>query len=140
MSSTEISLVLKAYDEASSVLSTVGSNLSGSLGKIDDSTKQVTASTTNMGKAYESASGQVNEINAQYGKVADSTEKVDASTKKASMSLTQQVGAFNTLALSGVTLALSFDRVEKAQLASDKANLNVSSVCGEAGSSSEGSN
>ncbi len=65
------------------------------------------------------------EINAQYGKVADSTEKVDASTKKASMSLTQQVGAFNTLALSGVTLALSFDRVEKAQLASDKANLNV---------------
>ncbi len=78
-----------------------------------------------MGKAYEDASGQVNEINAQYGKVADSTEKVDASTKKSSISLTQQVSAVNSLASSGVILALSFDRVEKAQLASEKANLNV---------------
>ena len=123
--SQTIELHLKAFDEASSTIASVNSSLTGSLTKIDDSTKQVTASTNNMGKAYEDASGQVNEINAQYGKVADSTEKVDASTKKASMSFTQQVGAVNTLALSGVTLALSFDRVEKAQLASDKANLNV---------------
>ena len=123
--SQTIELHLKAFDEASSTIASVNSSLTGSLSKIDDSTKQVTASTTNMGKAYESASGQVNEINAQYGKVAESTEKVDASTKKSSISLTQQVGAVNQLASSGVILALSFDRVEKAQLASDKANLNV---------------
>ena len=116
---------MKAFDEASSTIASVNSSLTGSLSKIDDSTKQVTASTTNMGKAYQDASSQVNEINGQYGKVADSTEKVDASTKKASISLTQQVSAVNSLASSGVILALSFDRVEKAQLASDKANLNV---------------
>ena len=123
--SQTIELHLKAFDEASSTIASVNSSLTGSLSKIDDSTKQVTASTTNMGKAYQDASSQVNEINGQYGKVADSTEKVDASTKKASISLTQQVSAVNSLASSGVILALSFDRVEKAQLASDKANLNV---------------
>lgn len=123
--SQTIELHLKAFDEASSTIASVNSNLTGSLSKIDDSTKQVTASTTNMGKAYESASGQINEINAQYGRVVDSAEKVDVSTKKASVSLTQQVSAVNSLASSGVILALSFDKVEKAQLASEKANLNV---------------
>ena len=118
MSSTEISLVLKAYDEASSVLSSVGSNVSSSLGKIDDSTKQVTQSTNSMGDAYAKASSQTDEVNKAYG-------RVDESAKKTSVSFTQQVSAVNTLALSGLTLGLSFERVEKAQLANDKANLLV---------------
>ena len=91
---------MKAYDEASSVFSTVGSNVSSSLTKIDDSTKQVTESTNSMGDAYAKASSQTDEVNKAYG-------RVDESAKKTSMSFTQQVTAVNTLALSGVTLALS---------------------------------
>ena len=109
---------LKAFDEASQVLQQVSGNLSGSLGKIDDSTKQVTASTNSMGDAYAKATAQTDEVNKAY-------VRVDESAKKTSMSLTQQVSAVNSLASSGVILALSFDRVEKAQLASEKANLNV---------------
>lgn len=107
------------------MLSTIGSNVSGSLSKIDDTTKQVTQSTNSMGDAYASTGDQISQIDSKYLKVADSTDKVDASTKKSSLSMTQQVGAVNQLASSGVILALSFDGIEKATLASDKANLNV---------------
>ena len=61
---------------------------------------------------------QTDEVNKAYG-------RVDESAKKTSVSFTQQVTAVNTLALSGLTLGLSFERVEKAQLANDKANLLV---------------
>jgi exonuclease VII small subunit len=118
LSSTEISLVLKAYDEASQTIGSVAASMSTYMQKAEDGSYTLTEATDNLGDAYKNASSDMDEVNAQYGAVNESTKKTSASTM-------EMVNAGNTLALSGVNLALSFERVEKAQLASDKANLNV---------------
>jgi hypothetical protein len=111
---TELGIYIQAYDESSSVIQSLLSNLS----EIDTATQQATTSTSNMGNAYKSASSQVNEINAQYGYV---TKSADATTQ----SFSSQVLMVNSLALAGATLFMSFERVSNSEVYLDRANLNV---------------
>jgi hypothetical protein len=71
-----------------------------------------------MGNAYESASSQVNEINAQYA-------NVNTSVKSTTESFSSQVLSVNNLALSGATLFMAFERIENSQVMLDRANLLV---------------
>ena len=97
---TNLGIYLQAYDQASSTISSVASNLS----QVDAVTQKVATSTGYMGDAYQNAK---------------------TATDSATKSFSDQVVQANSLALAGATLFMSFERVENSEVMLDRANLNV---------------
>jgi len=113
MSEVEIHLV--AYDEASEKIESVGNTVSATFTDIEGKTQSLTTVT-------DESTGQ---ITASYGKVADAGQNLEKQQAKTTMGFSDSALAANNLALSGATLFMSFERVEKAEVAVDRANLNV---------------
>jgi hypothetical protein len=138
--SSEVEIHLVAYDEASSVIESVGSTLNAALmdmesqteafaSTTDEVTGRVTSNYENIGaqssqvsESYDEmatrARASADDINSSYGYVQDSAEKT-------TVSFGQQLLAVNNLATGSFGLVMSFERVENAQVAVDRANLMV---------------
>jgi hypothetical protein len=113
--SSQVEIHLVAYDEASSVIESVGSNLSTTFTDVESKTEEL-ASTT---------SEATSQMASDYGQVEQASSSLTEAQEKASMGIGQTALSMNNLALSGVTLYMSIDRVENAQVMLDRANLNV---------------
>lgn len=113
--SSEVEIHLIAYDEASSVIETVGSNLSATFTDVEGKTEEL-ASTTSE------ATGQ---MASSYEQVETASSSLTDAQEKTTMGIGQTALSMNNLALSGATLYMTFERVERAQVAADRANLAV---------------
>jgi hypothetical protein len=122
MAEFPIKFQLTLEDQLSVATNSVKSSLNG----LGEGFNAVKTETNNMASAFSEAKGQVNEVNASYGYLNQSAEKTTQSTQKMGVSMMDNVSKANTLALAGANLYLNFDRIEKAQLAVDKSQLNLS--------------
>ncbi|MGA3192476.1 MAG: hypothetical protein ABSD73_08195 [Candidatus Bathyarchaeia archaeon] len=113
--SEDVEIHLIAYDEASNVIQSVGSNLSTTFTDIEGNTQDLVTTTDN-------ASSQIAD---DYNQVNDAGQNLQNSQADVQASCGQSVMALNNLALSGATLAMSFMNVENRQVAVDRANLMV---------------
>ena len=114
---TSVEIHLRCFERLQ-IIDSFSSNLNSSFQTIEESTNQVTQSTTEMGEAYQNASNQVDEINSQYAAAGDIAEKTGGNFGDSAVKI-------NSVALAGATLAMSFENVERSQVALDRANLNV---------------
>lgn len=113
--SSDVEIHLIAYDEASSVIESVGSNLSVTFTDVEGKTQSL-ANTT------DEATGK---MASDYEHVETASSSLTNAQEKTSMGIGQTALSMNNLALSGATLFMSFERVENAQVAVDRANLMV---------------
>lgn len=113
--SSDVEIHLIAYDEASNVIESVGSNLSGTFTDVEGKTRSL-ANTT------DAATGK---MASDYGQVQTASNSLTSASEKTTMGIGQTALSMNNLALSGATLFMSFEKVEKAQIMVDRANLMV---------------
>lgn len=115
MSSNDIEMHLIAYDEASSVIEGVGSNISTTFTDIEENTQELASST----------SSATSQVAGDYEQVGNAVESASGSINAANMSSTQSAMAMSTAAMSGAALFMSFTNVENAEVSLDKAHLQV---------------
>lgn len=108
-------LHLIAYDEASSVIESVGSNLSATFTDVEGKTQ-------NLMNTTDEATGK---MAGDYERVETASSSLTDAQKTTTMSFGQQLLAVNNLATGSFGLVTSFERVENAQVAVDRANLTV---------------
>ena len=113
--SSDVEIHLRAYDEASNVIQSVASILDNTFQEVEGKTQELADTTSTATQTMANSFGQVEESAAGVG----------AATEKVTSSFSDSVVAMNSLALSGATLFMSFERVEKAEVAVDRANLMV---------------
>lgn len=113
--STDIEIHLTAYDEASSVIEGVGSNLSVTFSNIEGQTQEL-ASTT--GEATSQMTGD-------YGQVERAGYSLQAQQEESRASFGSSALAMNNLALAGAGLVNSFERIKNSQVMVDRSNLMV---------------
>lgn len=111
--SSDVEIHLIAYDEASSVIESVGSNLSVTFTDVEGKTQSL------MNTTDEATS----QIASDYGQVEVASSSLTDAQEKTSMGIGQTALSMNNLALSGATLFMSFERVQNAQVSLDRANL-----------------
>jgi hypothetical protein len=113
--SQEVEIHLRAYDEASDIITQVGSNLSSTFTDVEGRTQDLVTTTDN-------ATSQMVD---DYNQVNDAGQNLGNSQRDIQNSMGDSVMALNNLALSGASLAMSFMMVENRQVAVDRANLMV---------------
>ena len=106
---------LIAYDEASDVIDTVGSNLSVTLTDIDGNTQQLASTTTD-------ATSQMTD---GFNQVDSAAQTMQSDMDNASSSATNSAMSMNSCALAGMGLFMSFERIQNSQVSLDRANLMV---------------
>ncbi|MGA3192661.1 MAG: hypothetical protein ABSD73_09155 [Candidatus Bathyarchaeia archaeon] len=115
MSSEDVEIHLIAYDEASDVIQSIGSNLSTTFTDVEGNTQGLVTTTDNA----------TNQIVYDYSQVSDAGQQLQNSQADLQMSTSDTVMSMNNLALGGAALAMSFMNVENRQVAVDRANLMV---------------
>jgi len=113
--SSDVEIHLRAYDEASSVIDSVGSNLSVTFNDIEGNTQSLVSTTDEA----------TSQIASDYNQVTEAGSNLQEQQTESQASFGKSAMAMNSLALSGAALFMSFERVEKAQITVDRANLNV---------------
>lgn len=113
--SQDVEIHLIAYDEASDVIRSIGSNLSTTFTDIEGNTQNLVTTTDNA----------TNQIADDYNNVVAAGNSLQNSQTDMQNSCGQSVMAVNNLALSGAMLASSFVNLENRQVAVDRANLMV---------------
>ena len=112
--SQDVEIHLIAYDEASDVIQSVGSNLSVTFTNIEGQTEMV--STTD---------DATSQIAADYSQVSSAGQNLQNSQSAVQTSTTQSALAFNNLATSGMSLYMAVNNIENAQVSLDRAHLMV---------------
>jgi phage-related protein len=113
--SADVEIHLIAYDEASSVIEGVGSNLSVTFSDIEGKTQELVSTTDKA----------TSQIASDYGQVENAASSLQAQQEASQASFGNSVMAMNNLALAGAGLVMSFERIENAQVMVDRANLMV---------------
>lgn len=115
MSSRDVEIHLKAYDEASSTIQGVGNSLSVTMQDIEGNTQSLVDTTQN-------ASSQITESYQQMGGAAAELESQQAAT---SMSMQDTSLAMTSVAFAGASMAMTVNNLENAYVRLDRANLMV---------------
>jgi hypothetical protein len=113
--SSDVEIHLLAYDEASSVIEGVGSNLSVTFSNIEGETQELVSTTDKA----------TSQIASDYGQVENAGYSLQAQQEASQASFGTSIMAMNNLALAGASLVMSFERIQNAQVMVDRANLMV---------------
>jgi hypothetical protein len=111
VSSGNIEIILTATDEASAKLEQAGRNIDDVLFDIEGSTR--------------GAEAAMDKLDSTQVKVSSETEKLGTSLQRNGSTAKDSIVAFSGLVTSAFALYEGFDRIEKATVAADRANLNV---------------
>jgi hypothetical protein len=119
MSSHDVEIHLKAYDEATAVIQNVGNNLSITCQNIEGDTQRLadmtTSATTQMSNGYSQAAGQIQTSN----------DEIQGSMDTVSTSSGNLAGQWTSLAGVGMGLAGSAMAMYSSQIMVDRANVMV---------------
>jgi hypothetical protein len=115
MSSNEVDIQLIAFDQASSVIESVGSNLSTTFTDIEGSTQELATTTDDA----------TSQMTAGYNQVNESAQSMADTTNTTSMSCSNATMSMNGAALAGMSLYMSFNNLQNSEVALDRAHVTL---------------